>query len=63
MSFFRIIFPSDNSAVEVDEFLILLFSSLSKQSRLMLPLVFRRILPLKGLLIGNLLGLIFQDEA
>ena len=28
MSDFRIIFPSDNSTVEVDEFIILLFSSL-----------------------------------
>ena len=28
MSDFRIIFPSDNSTVEVDEFIVLLFSSL-----------------------------------
>ena len=49
MSVFCIIFPSDNSTVEVDEFIILLLNSFWKRSRLMVPFVFRKILPSKGL--------------
>ena len=49
ISDFRIIFPSDNFTVEVDEFMVLLLSSLKKRSLLIVPFVFRRILTLKGL--------------
>ena len=49
ISDFRNFFSSDNSTVEVDEFINFLFSSLQNGSPLMLPIVFCRILPLNGL--------------
>ena len=63
VSSFRIIFPSDNSSVEVDEFIILLISSLSNGSLLIHPFVFRKILPLNGLWSGYLVVGIFEVEA